>query len=225
MNRFNIFNQIHKGLRAMLYNMALTIQHTDFSKEEEGRATLRKLKQVLELYSEHGQHEDVTLFPAVEGASADAVASLEAEHAKDEQLVNDLLLQIREYKTADAGDRAYIGYNIHLAFQQFVAFNLEHMCKEEQTINPLLWEQYSDDEIVGIQRNILRQVSPESNMYYTRWMLKGLNDAELSGWFHKVKETAPTEVWNGLWLLSIDELGYERTTALAPAPVMTSGIY
>ena len=225
MNRFNIFNQIHKGLRAMLYNMALTIQHTDFSKEEEGKATLRKLKQVLELYAEHGQHEDSTVFPSVQEAAPTTVASLEAEHEKDEQLVNDLLVQIRAYKNADADGRTSIGYAIHLAFQEFVAFNLEHMNKEERTINPVLWSQYSDDEIVGIQRNILRQVSKESNMYYTRWMLKGLNDAELSMWFQKVKDTAPTEVWNGLWLLSIDELGYERTTALAPRPVITSGIY
>ena len=225
MNRFNIFNQIHKGLRAMLYNMALTIQHTDFSKDEEGRATLRKLKQVLELYAEHGQHEDSTVFPSVKEAAPSAIAALEAEHEKDEQLVNDLLLQIRAYKSADAADKASIGYAIHLAFQDFVAFNLEHMNKEEKTINPLLWDQYTDEQIVGIQRNILRQVSQESNMYYTRWMLKGLNDAELSTWFHKVKDTAPTEVWNGLWLLSIDELGYERTNALAPRVVVTSGIY
>ena len=225
MNRFNIFNQIHKGLRAMLYNMALTIQHTDFSIEEEGKATLRKLKQVLELYAEHGQHEDSIVFPSVQEAAPTAITALEAEHEKDEQLVNDLLMQIRAYKNADAAEKASIGYAIHLAFQEFVAFNLEHMNKEERTINPLLWEQYTDDQIVGIQRNILRQVSQESNMYYTRWMLKGLNDSELSTWFQKVKATAPTEVWNGLWLLSIDELGYERTTALAPRPVLTSGIY
>lgn len=225
MNRFNIFNQIHKGLRAMLYDMALTIQHTDFSKDEEGRATLRKLKQVLELYTEHGQHEDNEVFPSVRGASAEAVAALEAEHEKDEQLVNDILLKIREYKNADAAQKASIGYDIHLAFQEFVAFNLQHMSREEKVINPLLWAQYTDEEIVRIQRNILRNISPESNMYYTRWMLKGLNDAELAGWFRKVIETAPVEVWNGLWLLSIDELGYERTTALAPRPVMSSGIY
>lgn len=209
----------------MLYNMALTIQHTDFSKDEEGRATLRKLKQVLELYAEHGRHEDSHVFPAVQEAPLPAVALLEAEHEKDEQLANDLLLQIRAYKNAGEADKADIGYAIHILFQEFVAFNLQHMVKEEKTINPLLWKQYTDDQISGIQRNILRNISPESNMYYTRWMLKGMNDAELSGWFQKVRDTAPAEVWNGLWLLSIDELGYDRTNSLAPGPVAASGIY
>ena len=225
MNRFNIFNQVHKGLRAMLYNMALTIQHTDFSKDEEGRATLRKLKQVLELHAEHGQHEDAYVFPSVQEAVPQAIAALEAEHGKDEQLVNDLLLQIRAYKNADATHKASIGYGIHISFQEFVAFNLQHMCKEEKTINPLLWEQYTDDKIAGIQREIVRNVNPESNMYYTRWMLRGMNDAEIAAWFKKVKETAPAEVWNGLWLLSIDELGYERTSALSPQQVGAPAIY
>ena len=209
----------------MLYNMALTIQHTDFSKEEEGKATLRKLKHVLELYAEHGQHEDTHVFPAVKEASPAAVAALEAEHEKDEQLVNDLLLQIRAYKNADATHKAAIGYGIHISFQEFVAFNLQHMSKEEKTINPVLWQHYTDDEIAAIQRSIVRNISPESNMYYTRWMLRGMNDAEISAWFRKVKETAPTEVWNGLWLISIDELGYERTTALAPRQVGVAAIY
>lgn len=216
MNRFNIFYQIHKGLRAMLYDMALTIQHTDFSNEEEGRATLRKLRQVLSLYAEHGRHEDTFVFPAVQEASPATVALLESEHEQDEQLTNDLLLQIRSYRNASSEtERTAVGYDIHLSFQGFVAFNLQHMCKEERNINPLLWENYSDLEIVEIQKKIRSKVSPESEIQLTRWMLRGISDGEIRRWFGKVKETAPQEVWNGLWLIAIDELGYERVSELS----------
>jgi len=211
MNRINIFNFIHKGLRAMLYNMALTIQHTDFQKEEEARATLRKLKLVLELYSQHGEHEDKTIFPPVTSASPAAVAVLEAEHEKDEQLCNDLFLLIRAYKAANTGaERLATGYAIHLAFQEFVAFNLQHMIKEETIINPLLWENYTDEEIGQIQQQVVRNVSAECNQHYTRWMLRGLNDSELSQWFGKVKTIAPAPVWSELQQLATEELGSER---------------
>lgn len=222
MNRFNIFYQIHKGLRAMLYDMALTIQHTDFSNEEEGRATLRKLRQALSLYAEHGQHEDTFVFPAVQQASPAVIASLEEEHEKDVQLTNDLLLQIRSYRNAaNEIERAAVGYDIHLAFQEFVAFNLQHMCKEEKIINPLLWDNYSDGEIMEIQKQIRGKVSPESELQITRWMLRGISDGELKRWFSKVKETAPQEVWNGLWLIAIDELGYQRVAELSHEPQAT----
>ncbi|HYE56561.1 MAG TPA: hemerythrin domain-containing protein [Chitinophagaceae bacterium] len=215
MNRVNIFNQIHKGLRAMLYNMALTIQHTDFGKDEEGRATLRKLKLVLELYAEHGGHEDALVFPPVHKASPAAVAALEAEHDKDELLSNDLLLLIRAYKSANSdSERLATGYAIHLAFQEFVAFNLQHMVKEETVINPLLWENYTDEQIMEIQQRVLRNIPPQSGEHYTRWILRGLNDAELAEWFEKVKATAPPEIWAGLRQLATEELGSEKTAFL-----------
>ncbi|MGB8194041.1 MAG: hemerythrin domain-containing protein [Chitinophagaceae bacterium] len=223
MPRFNIFNQIHKGLRAMLYNMALTIQHTDFSREEEAKATLRKMKQVLELYAEHGGHEDNIVFPAVREVSPATVASLEAEHEKDEQLTNDLLLQIHTYRyAANIIEKVAVGYSIHLAFQEFVAFNLQHMCREEQTINPLLWEKYSDLELMQLQKEVRMQVKPESEIIFTRWMLQGLSDGEIKMWFSKVQESAPAAVWNGLWLIAIDELGYERVSGLLSQEMMPS---
>ncbi|HEY0677125.1 MAG TPA: hemerythrin domain-containing protein [Chitinophagaceae bacterium] len=226
MERLNIFNQIHKGLRAMLYNTALTIQQTDFSIEEEGKATLRKLRIVLDLYSQHGDHEDNKVFPKVLHASAGTVAALEAEHDKDEQLINDLLLDIRRYKNANGkADRVAIGYSIHLSFQEFVAFNLQHMCKEEKLINPLLWQHYTDDEIGQIQHEIVSSISPEDNAQYARWMLLGSNDAEIRSWLEKVRATAPRPVWDGLYQLATDELGAERVSGIMSHEVTRSVIY
>ena len=39
MSRFNVFNQIHKGLRAMLYDTALTLQQTHFDDAGQADAT------------------------------------------------------------------------------------------------------------------------------------------------------------------------------------------
>jgi hemerythrin-like domain-containing protein len=226
MERLNIFNQIHKGLRAMLYNMALTLQQTDFSKEEEGKASLRKLRMVLDLYSQHGEHEDSTVFPPVQQVSPQAVAELEAEHDKDEQLSNDLLLKIKLYKLAGTNEeRAAIGYSIHLAFQEFVAFNLQHMCKEEKIINPLLWSTYTDSEIAQIQQKIVSSISPDDNAQYARWMLRGANDAELRGWLQKVRDTAPASVWEALHQMAIEELEPERASAILPDKISHTAIY
>jgi hemerythrin-like domain-containing protein len=222
-NRFNIFNQVHKGLRAMLYDTALTIQHTDFSREEEGRATLRKLRQVLELYAQHGEHEDNTVFPAVKQVAPEAVALLEADHKKDEQITQDLLLLIRIYKwSVNDHERFAAGYSIHLAFQEFVAFNLQHMVKEEVTINPLLWQHYTDEQIAGIQQRILQNITPEDGVQYSRWMLQGMNDAELIAWFDKMQDTP---MWEPLHQLAMNELGAERVSDLLSHNTTQAVIY
>ena len=40
--RVNIFNQIHKGLRALLYDTSILLQQTDFSNEEEMETAVKR---------------------------------------------------------------------------------------------------------------------------------------------------------------------------------------
>ena len=44
--RFNPFGQVHKGLRALLYDTALLLQHTNFSVEEEIAEAVDRVKLV-----------------------------------------------------------------------------------------------------------------------------------------------------------------------------------
>ena len=50
MNRYNIFYQVHKGLRAMLYETALLLQHTDFTNFDEAEQAIEQLQTVVELF-------------------------------------------------------------------------------------------------------------------------------------------------------------------------------
>ena len=43
MKRYNLFYQIHKGLRTMLYETAIGLQQTDFCNEEETDAIAERI--------------------------------------------------------------------------------------------------------------------------------------------------------------------------------------
>ena len=58
MKRFNIFNQIHKGLRVLLYDTATVLQQTDFSDAGQTRVALEKVNKVLHMFSQHGKNEE-----------------------------------------------------------------------------------------------------------------------------------------------------------------------
>ena len=53
MPRYNLFGQIHKALRVMLHDTALTLQQTNFSNKEEGEFALGKLQRILDVLDEH----------------------------------------------------------------------------------------------------------------------------------------------------------------------------
>jgi len=135
MQRFNIFNQLHKGLQALLYDTALMIQQTDFTRSQEG---------ILTVYEQ-------------------AVST-------DEKL-----------DAARAMSHAY---------RDFMIVTLQHMSKEENILNQLLWRRYTDAEIICIEQELLARIAPEEMALYNQWMLRGLNNREIIAWLRTVKKTA-----------------------------------
>ena len=50
LQRFNIFNQIHKALRALLFDTSLMTQRTDYTSRRETELTISRIKEVMFLF-------------------------------------------------------------------------------------------------------------------------------------------------------------------------------
>src|SRR5690349_10493657 len=88
--RYNVFNQIHKGLRAMLYDTAMNLQHADYTNAEETEKALEKVEIALAVFEDHASHEDNYVLPAVNRYFRHIVAEFEKEHQTDEMLAHRL---------------------------------------------------------------------------------------------------------------------------------------
>nr|MBP7555794.1 hemerythrin domain-containing protein [Chitinophagaceae bacterium] len=86
MQRYNMFHQVHKGLRAMLYETALCLQHTEFDDAVQARESLAQLQEVIYLFNKHAHSEDTYVFPAVEKFEPAVADAFEQEHVKDHEL-------------------------------------------------------------------------------------------------------------------------------------------
>ena len=83
--RFNIFNQIHKALRALLYDTALTLQQTYFGNPDEVETALEKLRLILDIFDKHADHEDQFVLPAIQAYEPSLVDAFEKEHVEDHE--------------------------------------------------------------------------------------------------------------------------------------------
>ena len=70
--RYNVFNQIHKGLRGMLYDTAIRLQQTDFSRLE-ASTIVDQLEQVLIFFDEHAENEDQFILPHIRKHNAQLI--------------------------------------------------------------------------------------------------------------------------------------------------------
>lgn len=211
MKRYNIFNQVHKGLRALLYETALAVQQCDFLSEADTEKTLKQVREVLELFDRHAHTEDKFILPAISEYEPAVVAAFEDEHKEDHEFGSRLkeLLNLFE-GLSDAAAKVDTGNAIYQSLVKFMIFNLGHMAKEEDILNKLLWRYYTDDQLKKITQQIVSGQPVDTMVLYSKWMMRGLNNAEIVNWLKDVKNKAPHFVFEGLMTISKNELDHRR---------------
>jgi quinol monooxygenase YgiN len=211
MSRFNIFNAIHKALRAMLYDTSLTLQQTYFGDAEEAETALEKVRIAVDVFDEHAAHEDHFVLPAIQQYEPSLVDAFEQEHEKDHALSERLRGLLAVYRHAIKTEvKIETGQAINQAFIDFMIFNLEHMAKEETMLNKVLWRYYSDAEILAINQRIVASIPPQEIAIASAWMMRGMSNMEISGWLKGVEENAPEPVFTQLFSIAEKELPNDR---------------
>lgn len=218
MSRYNIFFPVHKGLRAALYQTSLGLQRTSFADAEESAAAVQKVKTVVAMFESHAAKEDGFVLPAIAAYEPSVVAAFESEHEEDHRLGQSLenWLIALDY-AVDAKARQTIGDALTAAFVQFSVFNLKHMAKEEDVINKILWRYYSDEELHAITQKIIGSIPPPEMMGFSRWMVRGMSNAEIAGWLKGIKASAPAPVCGAMLALAEEELPAKRWAAVQDA--------
>ncbi len=211
--RYNVFNNIHKGLRAMLFSIQMKWQQTDFTSPE-AAAMVANLETVLYYYDEHADHEDNFILSKIIQQEPQIAAALEEDHVVDRELSQNLRGLLNQWKDASSEAKEAASDSIFYALNEFIAFNLYHMNKEETILLPLLWKHFNDMEILGMQDNIIASINPEILIEESRWMMRSISNPEIQEWLGGVKVNAPDFVFDSFVKMAAEELPAERFTAL-----------
>jgi len=205
--RYNSFNQIHKGLRALLFDTSLKLQKADLSNPDSAAKAMQQVTEVLLLFEGHANGEDTYFNEPIEALEPTVGDLFMKEHEEDHRL-GDLLSKLSKswYSAESNEQRLSIGKELLYAFYEFTAFNLYHMNKEEHQLNEALWKHYSDQQIKQAEQELVRNVSPEKMPLYMRWMIRGINKKELVHWVREVKQFAPPQAYSLLERVAKEEL-------------------
>lgn len=211
MQRYNSFNIIHKGLRAALYHTALQLQQTDFSDEESTEEALNKVKEIVMLFEGHAQKEDQFILPMVAEYEPSVATTFNGEHDEDEKLGKELNLAVqRVANSSTLPEKLVSGRELTEAFVRFMVFNLNHMAREENILNKILWRYYSDEEIKAVTGEIGKADPPWIQAFYVTWMLRGINNPEAINWMKAIERGTPALVFQTLLQKAEQELPQKR---------------
>jgi len=211
MQRYNVFLQIHKGLRVMLYDTSTALQQADLETAGADHPALRKLAATLDFFDGHAHHEDTHVFSMLQQYEPGFVAAMEAEHVADHALSNELRSLILDLRQATTPEEKYaIGTRLCHTFNAFTVFNLTHLHKEETEVNELLWKHYTDMDIIMANRQLVATLTPDEAQQSAYWMLRSGSDNELAKLFAGMKAGAPAEAFEGLMAMAQEVLPADR---------------
>jgi hemerythrin-like domain-containing protein len=207
MDRYNSFNIIHKGLRAALYQTALQLQQTDFTDDQQAEEAVNKVKEIIMLFEGHAHKEDNYVLPMINDYEPSVVAAFNGEHEEDGLLGSQLNDAVKKVLDSDTeSQKTTSGRELTESFVRFMVFNLNHMAKEEDIINKILWRYFSDDEIKAVVSKISTLDPPWIQEFYTAWMVRGINNSEAIDWLKAVEKGAPRVVFQSLLQKAEQEL-------------------
>jgi hemerythrin-like domain-containing protein len=179
----------------MLFDAGARIQQTDFTKAKQADAAIEIVKQTTRSFLYHLSKEDNLLYHSVVLYAPYIVAMIEQTNIKDEKLARSIDKIIEEYKDLTTkNEMISFGLQLQAAFFEFTAAVLQHMNKEETVINELLWSNYTDQQLVALEVEMLKQSTPEACTWYTGKILKELSNSEILIWVNGIAEHASSNI-------------------------------
>ena len=201
----DLFTPIHKAIRSMIYGLGGRLQSVDFADRAASAAVLSDLQHeftnavsatcVLCLLHHHAGSEESHVFPSMESIDPNLIRGLLQDHQEISRRLVVLTDLANELATLEPADRRLeLGARINREANEFFAFYMAHMNKEEVTIVPAMKEHFTDGQLGAIQGKIMMSMPPERLSNYLRWMLPSLNLSELTGMMAGVKQGSPPQV-------------------------------
>ncbi len=198
----DLFTPIHKGLRAMLYDLSGRVQTHDFQDVEATQRLATQLESDFEvarsagcalcIMSHHATDEDTFIFaPAAQHANA-LVTELIRDHRQLYQQELDLARQVHAIAAmAGAEERVRAGVVLNQGTNALLGAYLVHMNREEEELVPILQANFTDPEQAAMRGAIIARLPPDRIFAILGWMLPALNAEELVTFLTSIRAGAP----------------------------------
>lgn len=204
--RHNIYQVIHKALRAFMADTLIRIGSMDVSDDVERTEAVAQLRALLAMCDSHLRHENEFIHPAIEKARPQATARTVEDHRHHEAALVRLEREIAQFESAAAELRASLAQTLYLNLSEFVAENFTHMISEETENHAALIGAYDDGEVLALGQRLVASLSPEEKFTAMRWMIPHINAGERAFLLGGMKRHAPPPVFEAVLGLARERL-------------------
>ncbi|MHA2104952.1 MAG: hemerythrin domain-containing protein [Candidatus Hodarchaeales archaeon] len=208
--RVDFYSYSHKGLRFALNNLAFEFGKLDFNNSSKLQELSDELNNLSKFLHFHALGEDKFVFPMIKEKAESLFNLLTNQHNEFEPLEKDYLETLQEIFSLPEGDeKKALGKEFCNKYNFFISLYLKHLQVEERDLLPLLWENFTDADLIVAAGKFASAMPPEVVGYAMGVMLPASNFEERIGLMTNVKKNAPPPVYQNIEKLAENKLGNE----------------
>ena len=189
--RPELYAMVHKALRTRLFDLNVELARCDFADADQLKIARSTYQRTVGFLREHHEHEEKIAEPVFQERCPSLVEANRTQHEEIEAKLARLDGLIAELDAPQAAMRAEIGKRLVRGYDDFLAAYLAHMQHEETVIQKVLWEHFSDEELVGVQGRIQGSIPPARFAEWLEIILPAVNLDERATMLVSIKAKAP----------------------------------
>jgi hypothetical protein len=196
--RFDIYRNIHMGLRACMMEVLLAVGRMDPDDIAELGTVLGQVRFLLRFCQLHLKKEEKFVHPAMEARAPGSTTHIASDHGDHLKAFEELEAAVVAVEQAPDGARLKPVLALYKQLALFVGENFVHMHIEETDHNEVLWRTHCDQEIIAIEHAIIGSLAPEDKPLTLRWMLPALSPQVRAMMVGMLRANLPAEAIAGI---------------------------
>jgi hypothetical protein len=211
---FDLYRNIHKGIRRGLFTMTEAVGQVDPHDRDAVRAVAERWTDLVSVLVAHAEHEDEFVQPVIERfAPADATEIAE-DHPRLEARMAELEVLADRAVDACPEQARLLTHRFYLGLASFTSEYLRHQEFEELEVMVTLSQHLSFDELLGVDNAIVASIAPEMMAKSAALMLPAMNIEDQTDLYLGAQAGVPPEVFAGMVGLAESVLEPARFEAL-----------
>jgi hypothetical protein len=176
--RVDLFSTIHKGVRALLFELSTEAARLDVNSTSAVDALVARVERVLGFLEEHSHTEDTHILPELRALAPSLADELACDHRDLDAAQIEVALAAEAVALADLSQRNIAGPRLIRAVNHLVALQLLHMNREETEVNATLWAGRSDADLASLRERLRGGLSRDRHAEWLAVVTPAMNPVE-----------------------------------------------
>jgi hypothetical protein len=211
----DLYRDIHKGIRAELFDVTLAAGRIDPSCRADRAAVAGHVFSVGQVLESHADHEDVHLEPLLLEHAPSLAEQITCDHHVLEARFDFVKELAQASVDAVTADQRRLMHLLYLELSGFTSAYLAHQLVEERVVMPAIEQAVGPEGALGVHIAIVSSIPPEEMARSLAFMLPAMNLDDRTEMLTGMKMSAPKEAFDAVTGLARSVLEPADFTALA----------